>query len=285
MAKNKFKVGDKVVGNAKATERYWLTVEGWTGEVICVTNEGIQVCGKGATFTVDPDCFDFVESKKAAQKKVVITTDGKTTLARLYEGKKVIKRAEAKCCPNDEFDFNVGAELAFGRLMGKEAPSVEWEVVKRKPKKGDYIRLIRKEFSFNKVGDILKVHKREGCLAVVLNKDHPRGGSPNVTEDFEWNYYCGFEVVKPVKVEPVKEKAPEPECYNGKVVCIKSEYDWWTVGKVYEVKDGIITADDGLQYPRLNDYRYKNAEDVRHAGANDGTNYNYRNEFVPLVEG
>lgn len=52
--------------------------------------------------------------------KIVITTDGKTTLARLYDGKKIIKTAEAKCHPEDEFDFAIGANLAFERLMGFE---------------------------------------------------------------------------------------------------------------------------------------------------------------------
>ena len=49
-------------------------------------------------------------------KKIVITTDGKTTLARLYEDKKIVKTAKAKCAPEDEFDFIAGAKLAFERL-------------------------------------------------------------------------------------------------------------------------------------------------------------------------
>lgn len=51
-------------------------------------------------------------------QKIVITTDGKTTTARLFDGKKLVKRAEAKCAPSDTFDFAVGAELAVKRLMG-----------------------------------------------------------------------------------------------------------------------------------------------------------------------
>ena len=38
-------------------------------------------------------------------QKIVITTDGRETLARLYEGNKVIKSATAKCSPDDVFDF------------------------------------------------------------------------------------------------------------------------------------------------------------------------------------
>ena len=53
-------------------------------------------------------------------QKIVITTDGKETLARLYDGDKVIKSATAKCNPGDTFDFATGAKLAFKRLTGEE---------------------------------------------------------------------------------------------------------------------------------------------------------------------
>ena len=52
--------------------------------------------------------------------KIVITTDGIRTLARLYEGDKVIKSTQATCSPDDDFDFGYGARLAFDRLIGKE---------------------------------------------------------------------------------------------------------------------------------------------------------------------
>ena len=55
-------------------------------------------------------------------QKIVITADGRETLARLYEGNKVIKSATAKCNPEDTFDFKVGADLAFRRLMSEEPP-------------------------------------------------------------------------------------------------------------------------------------------------------------------
>jgi hypothetical protein len=57
--------------------------------------------------------------KAISNHKIVITTDGKTTLARLYEGDKVVKSAQAICSPDDEFDFGYGARLAFDRLMDK----------------------------------------------------------------------------------------------------------------------------------------------------------------------
>ena len=76
---------------------------------------------------------DMKPSKPATMpQKIIITTDGKTTLARLFDGKTMVKRAEAKCAPSDVFDFGVGAELAVKRLMGAKPVTepVESEPVK-----------------------------------------------------------------------------------------------------------------------------------------------------------
>ena len=64
-----------------------------------------------------PECLELIKPKT---EKIVITHDGKTTLARRYEDNKVVKSAEAKCSPDDEFDFLMGAKIAFDRLTGEE---------------------------------------------------------------------------------------------------------------------------------------------------------------------
>lgn len=48
--------------------------------------------------------------------KIVITTDGKTTVAKMYDGKTVLKSAKTRCNPKDTFDFAFGAKLAMERL-------------------------------------------------------------------------------------------------------------------------------------------------------------------------
>ena len=58
--------------------------------------------------------------------KIVITTEGSTVLARLYEGKKVIDVAKATCSKDDKFVFATGAQLAFDRLLGNEPKKEEW---------------------------------------------------------------------------------------------------------------------------------------------------------------
>ena len=125
-----------------------------------------------------------------AWDKIVITTDGKTTTARLLEGKKTIKTAEAKCHPNDEFNFETGARIAFQRLMG----------------------------------------------------------------------------------ETVVEDKPEPELYNGKVVCIHSEGSWFTVGKIYTINNGELHDETVVNH--LNIESIKDLND----------RFDGKVKFIPLVE-
>lgn len=103
------------------------------------------------------------ELEPVSDNKIVITTDGKTTLARLYDGKKVVKTAKAKCAPEDEFDFLASAKLAFERLT--------------------------------------------------------------------------------------QNKVKKPTYYNGKVVCVEAEGKAYTVGKIYEFKDGRVRIDNGCTLP------------------------------------
>ena len=114
---SKFKVGDevRVVRNAaglKAKEQY----VGNKYKIIHVDYSfGYPRYNIGQSFYV----FENEIEPATPNSKILITTDGTTTLARLYEGNKVVKSAEAKCAPSDKFDFATGANLAYDRLMGK----------------------------------------------------------------------------------------------------------------------------------------------------------------------
>lgn len=59
-----------------------------------------------------------------SEQKIVITTDGKTASAKLYEDNKFVKEGIAKCDPRDEFDFMVGAKLAVERLHEPEKQTI-----------------------------------------------------------------------------------------------------------------------------------------------------------------
>lgn len=173
-------------------------------------------------------------------RKIVITTDGKETLARLYEDNKVIETATARCAPDDTFDFATGAKLAFERLMGeaKETPEkAKWRVVNRKPKVGDYIRLKTKVFSFNEIGDILKVDVvTYDDFVAVYGKNHTRDTG---RREVEWHYTIGknCEIVEPVEPEQPTE-TEEQEFKVGDMVKIVK-------GLKCEGKIGTIIEDDG----------------------------------------
>lgn len=126
---NKFKIGDKVrILDGSKIANY---TGGWSyfymgalvGNVCTVKDISFDYYGRLAyhlkenMFIWDERGLELVERKSDIEKKIVVTTDGtKTVTARLYEGKKVIKTAEAKCSPEDEFDFGYEAALAVKRL-------------------------------------------------------------------------------------------------------------------------------------------------------------------------
>ncbi len=60
--------------------------------------------------------FSAIDIPAPTTRKIIITTDGRVTTARLIEGKQTIKTATATCSPEDTFDFNRGAALACSRL-------------------------------------------------------------------------------------------------------------------------------------------------------------------------
>lgn len=268
----KFKVGDKVIGNSKANVRYRFTREGWIGRVVEVGNVSsdpedgvvVQAVGGGAKFSVSSKCFDLYEGENPSKnpsegkrrgfkvgdrvrhekglativyaddtiiplllefdedigghdgdgrtkdghgwwaseksivkadgetKKIVITSDGEKTTARLYEGKVLVKSETARCSPADEYDFGIGAKIAFDRL-----------------------------------------------------------------------------------IESTAEK--EEKYYNGKVVCAEQREECfaYTVGKIYEFKNGKLVNDNGFRVPET---PIKTLEEW-----NKGMNADFA-KFIPLVE-
>lgn len=134
----KYKVGDRV-----RVKNYFgnTNLKGKTGTVIAIgvyydygvefdepikEYNGHNCDGRGK----DGHCrWGYEAELEPVDNKIVITTDGKTTLARLYEGKKVVKTAKAKCAPEDEFDFLTGAELAFNRVTENKPKYYNGKVV------------------------------------------------------------------------------------------------------------------------------------------------------------
>lgn len=133
----KYKVGDRVRIKTELADR---TSSGtclnskmrkWEGKVMTIKSVGystyrmLEDVGElrpGAGWFWGDDWIEGL----ADNFKIVITTEGDTVLARLYDGKKVLEETKATCSKDDKFVFAIGAQLAFDRLLGNEPKKEEW---------------------------------------------------------------------------------------------------------------------------------------------------------------
>lgn len=127
----KFKIGDRV----KAVKEYDRNknIVGKIGTVIALNGYdtdhvgvefddtigfGGHTCGGKGKDNHCWWCDDYILEPAPVNRKIIITTDGKTTTAKMYAGKSIIKTATAKCSHNDNFVFVTGAKIAVDRLLG-----------------------------------------------------------------------------------------------------------------------------------------------------------------------
>ena len=86
---------------------------------------------------------------------------------------------------------------------------------------------------------------RNGSETIALDKTTGKKAVATCSPEDEYDLCTG------AKIALERLCKPEPEqLYNGKVVCVDlcgCNYNSYTVGKVYEIKDGIITNDEGLK--------------------------------------
>ena len=112
-------------------------------------------------------------------------------------------------------------------------------------------------------------------------------GTAKCSQDDQFDLYTGCELAlrKALGSEKKEPKEPEkPKYYNGKMVCVNNGgYYWWTVGKIYEYKDGVVTADDGGKYPKCGEEPYRDAEDAKHPGNSFASDPRH-NERVTMLE-
>lgn len=139
----KFKVGDKV---RATTDLYGTTTksQGWECIVTNVWESGYfdeetTKCLDGSIghefLHLNPKHFKLIQPET-----IVITNDGRVTMARLKQGNEVLKIGVAKCSPDDEFSLETGAKLALGRLFEQEPKKEE-----PKYKAGDRVRIVKEK--------------------------------------------------------------------------------------------------------------------------------------------
>ena len=123
----RYKIGDRVrITTDKSKSDKWNKrgeMDKWLGKVMTI-RDVVAGC-----YSMEEDYNEYLDGwfwyedmidGLADERKIIITTDGKITKARLYNGKKLEKTATAKCSPEDEFDFKIGAKLAVKRLFKEE---------------------------------------------------------------------------------------------------------------------------------------------------------------------
>lgn len=139
MSKAKFKVGDtvRILDGSK--------IDGYTGgfnevmECMCgeirtikeVTSRGEN--GEKPCYYLENTHFLWDErglERVDEKRKIVITTDGATTRAALYDGHKIIRESKAMCSKEDTFDFETGAKIAFEKLTAKPEESKHKKALK-----------------------------------------------------------------------------------------------------------------------------------------------------------
>lgn len=162
--KPKFKAGDKVKVVANAADYINESMKALIGKVCTVHR---VLAGKiyeleeskahlfGTVVGYYRWDEEWLEPVKNTTKKLIVTTDGETTTAKLIDGKQTIKTAEAKCSKDDEFCFETGAQIAVDRLLDRKPAE---------PEKPKFTKADLKDgmFGFN------MVHKCEDCQWFVV---------------------------------------------------------------------------------------------------------------------
>lgn len=175
-----------------------------------------------------------------------------------------------------KFDPGDGIEVIFG-LNGRDT------ITYGHPLRKDRKVILFSEFECE---ETIGVIKRNGnTITVHMGDLH---GTAKCSPDDQFDLYTGCELAlrKALGAEKKEPKEPEkPKYYNGKMVCVENGgYSWWTVGKIYEYKDGIVTADDGYEYPGNKYEPYKDAEEAKHPGCINGGRRNHRVTMLEIKE-
>lgn len=278
----KFNIGDRVIlkkdydgiGLTEAKRGYKGKIVGGTGTTLCVEfdknvgghdGNGYGVKGKKGhcwwfTKTAFENSFDLIQK---STQKLIITVNGAETLARLYEGDKVVKTATAKCSPDDTFNFETGAKLAVGRLF----TTTEQKAIKIEVGKSYWL----------KPYDEVKAHFGIGMMSWKRIQKNP----VKIKEMKTCGVYTGETVNEDEWAFLPEHFAKEaPQYYNGKVVCVSVSggYFAYTVGKIYEFIDGRVKIDNGSIVPSDKSGAVTSLEDWN-------GRYYTRAKFIPLVEG
>ena len=131
----RFKAGDKVrVKKFKERPFYWNCegkMDHLMGKVVKIERESSIARGRYVVYDSKNDCDWRIEEddlEPVNETIVIYRKDREVIAVDKVTGDKAI----AKCSPEDTFDFNVGAKLAFDRLMNGNKESITVEDMRKK---------------------------------------------------------------------------------------------------------------------------------------------------------
>lgn len=174
------------VGRRWADGTSYMSMTNWNvyGPDTCYDFYDGTYCAK--RYYLTRNCYTILEfsdfewdNKNTKRKPVIIYRNGQDVIAL---DKETGEKAVAKCHPNDEFDFAIGAKIAFGRLYHSQDYISEGNEAKCKPKfqVGDRVRCIKKDYEIggiNIVNELGVIREAEtGASSVLVEFDNNIGG-------------------------------------------------------------------------------------------------------------
>lgn len=125
MKRSKYKIGQKVTVRPDIKDFTDISpIVFYAGKTVTISHCSWSTALKGYVYnTEETGMYIWKEGwllSPLCYEKIVITSDGVTTTAKKYDGKKLVKEAKAVCSKDDVFNFEVGAGIAMDRLIGRE---------------------------------------------------------------------------------------------------------------------------------------------------------------------
>lgn len=168
------------VGRKWVNGTSYMSMTNWSvhGHDTCYDFNGGTYCDKTYFLTCNYyTILEFSDFKWDNRKPVIIYQNGQDVIAL---DKETGEKAIAKCHPNDEFDFAIGAKIAFGRLYHSQDYIPEGNKAKCKPEfqVGDRVRCIKKDYEIGGINIVneLGVIRETGDSNVLVEFDNNIGG-------------------------------------------------------------------------------------------------------------
>lgn len=234
----RFKAGDKVrVKKFKVRPSYW----NWDGKMDHLMGKVVKiertVNSRYVVRDSKNDC-DWIfreDDLEPVNETIVIYSKEREVIAL---DKATGDKAIARCNPADEYDFRIGAKLAFERLMNGNKENITVEDMRKRLK---------------------SYCKSRSCDDCKLKSPTYRcgRGAHFMTKDKAGNYKMSDEEIKDA-FNIIFGTAPK--LYNGKIIFTKGDSIFKT-GHIYEVKDGRINTVKSGRVPT--EEPLKGIEDVK----------------------